>query len=186
MKNLKRITYVLILPLVVVSGLVFANRENKDENKPSSKPLSNAEKKARQIEDRKKWEATPDGLNYIKWEASPEGKKVSASHDKIRNYIKDFSNMEAVVTSVTFQRPNAKPSAPKWLIVRINGEEYMMQFDAKEFQQLSSLRVNDKIIVKSHSAGYSPNHPYLIVSGDYIEQNNKLLFKRDFNKNNGC
>ena len=94
--------------------------------------------------------------------------------------------MEAVVTSVTFQRANAKSSGPKWLIVRIDGEAYMMQFNLKEFQQLNGLKVNDKIMVKSHSAGYSPNHPYLIVSGDYIEQNNKVLFKRDFSKNNGC
>lgn len=182
MKNLKRTTYLLILPLVVVSGIVFANRETKNEEKP----LSNAEKKALQVKDRKKWEATPDGLNYLKWEASPEGKKVSSSHDKIRHYIKDFSNMEAVVTSVNFQRPNAGSSGPKWLIVKIDDEEYMMQFTKKEFKQLSSLKVNDKIIVKTHSAGYSPNHPYLIVSGDYIEQSNKLLFKRDFTKNNGC
>ncbi|WP_421943130.1 hypothetical protein [Pedobacter sp.] len=186
MKNLKKITYLLILPLVVVSGLVFANRETKDENKPSTKSLSPAEMKARAVEDRKKWEATPDGLNYIKWEASPAGKKVSASHDKIRKYIKDFSNMEAVVTSVTFKRPNANSSSPKWLIVKIDGEEYMMQFNAKDFQKLSGLKVNDKIIVKSHSAGYSPNHPYLIVSGDIIEQKNKVLLKREFNKNDGC
>jgi hypothetical protein len=61
-----------------------------------------------------------------------------------------------------------------------------MQYSPKDFQQFSSLKVNDKIIVRSGSAGYSPNHPYLIVSGDYIEQNNKVLFKRDFSKNNGC
>lgn len=181
MKHMKKTIYVLILPLVVASGLVFANREIK----PSPKPLSTAERKARMVEDKKKWEASPDGIRYKKWELSPEGKKVHASHDKIKDYIKDFSNMEAVVTSVTFQRANAK-SGPKWLIVRINGEEYMMQFTLKEFQQLNGLKVNDKIMVKSHSAGYSPNHPYLIVSGDYIEQNNKVLFKRDFSKNNGC
>ncbi|HMF71394.1 MAG TPA: hypothetical protein VK616_07950, partial [Flavitalea sp.] len=91
----------------------------------------------------------------------------------------------AVVTSVTFRR-NGKSSGIKWLIVRINGEEYMMQFSPKDFQQLNSLKVNDKIIVRSRSAGYSPNHPYLIISGDYIERNNKILFKRDFSKNKGC
>ena len=30
-KNMKKVIYALILPLVVVSGLVFANREIKDE-----------------------------------------------------------------------------------------------------------------------------------------------------------
>lgn len=179
---MKKNIYVLILPLVVVSGLVFANREIKNE----TKPLSTAERKARLVDDRKKWEASPDGIKFKEWELSPEGKKVHASHDKIRKHLKDFSNMEAVVTSVTFQRANAKSAGPKWLIVKINGEEYMMQFSLKDFQQLNNLKVNDKIMVKSHSAGYSPNHPYLIVSGDYIEQNNKILFKRDFSKNNRC
>ena len=183
MKNKKPI-YLLILPLVVVSGLVFASHESKNETKPSPKPLSIADSMAR-LDERKKWEATPDGLWYKEWEASPAGKKVYASHDKIRKDIKAFTNMEAVVTSVTFQR-NGKSSGIKWLIVRINGEEYMMQFIPKEFQQLKSLKVNDKIIVRSRSAGYSPNHPYLIITGDYIERNNKILFKRDFSKNKGC
>jgi hypothetical protein len=184
MKNMKKTTYMLILPLIVVSGLVFANHEIKNETKPSPKPLSIADRKAG-LDERKKWEASPDGIKYKEWEISPAGKKVHASHDKIRKSIDAFSNMEAVVTSVTFQRANVK-SGPKWLIVRINGEEYMMQFIPKEFQQLSSLKVNDKIIVRSRSAGYSPNHPYLIISGDYIEHNNKILFKREFNKNDRC
>ncbi len=175
--------YVLILPLVVVSGLVFANREIKNETKPASKPLATTNKKA---DEKKKWEDTPDGIKYKAWEASAEGKKVHASYAKIKKQIKAFSNMEAVVTSVTFQRENAKPNGPKWLIVKIDGEEYMMQFIPKEFEQLSSLKVNDKITIRSHSAGYSPNHPYLIVSGDYIAHNDKVLFKRDFNKKGRC
>lgn len=180
---MKKIIYALILLLVVASGLVFANRETE---KPARKPLSSAEMKARMVEDRKKWESSPDGIRYKKWETSPEGKKVRASNDKIRKYLKAFSNMEAVVTAVTFQRPNTNSSAPKWLIVKIDGEDYMMQFSPKDFQQLSSLKVNDKIIVRSKSAGYSPNHPYLIVSGDYIEHNGKVLFKHDFSKDKHC
>ncbi|MDI6031681.1 hypothetical protein QLS91_01200 [Flavobacterium sp. LB2P84] len=186
MKHMKKTIYVLILPLVVVIGLVFANREIKNETKPSPKPLSIADRKAHLVDDRKKWEASSDGIMYKEWEVSPEGKKVHASHDKIRKYIKAFTNMEAVVTSVTFQRANAKSSGPKWLIVKINGEEYMMQFIPKDFEQLKSLKVNDKIIVRSRSAGYSSNHPYLIISGDYIARNNKILFKRDFSKNKSC
>ena len=71
---MKKVIYALILPLVVVSGLVFANREIKNETskKSTPKPLSAAEREA----ELKKWEATPDGIKYKKWEASPEGKKV--------------------------------------------------------------------------------------------------------------
>jgi len=182
MKHTK-IIYVLVLPLVVVSGLLFANREIKNETKPIQKPSAIAHRKYGPDE-RKKWEASPDGVKYKEWEISPEGKKVHASYDKIRTYIDSFTNMEAVVNSVTFQRGN--PGGPKWLIVSIDGETYMMQFSPKDFQKFNGLKVNDKIIVRSRSAGYSSNHPYLIVSGDYIEQNGKMLFKRDFGKNNGC
>ena len=181
---MKKTIYVLILLLVVVSGLVFANREVKKETKPSQKTLAVANKKAN-VDERKKWEASPDGIKYKEWQTSAEGKKVYASYINIKRYIKAFSDMEAVVTSVTFQRENANASGPKWLIVKIEGEDYMMQFTTKEFQQLSSLKVNDKIIVRSRNASFSNNHPYLIVSGDYIAHDKKILFKREF-KNDGC
>jgi hypothetical protein len=203
---MKKIIYVLILPLVVVSGLVFtfgrcglkpsgsfapfdngsgATREIKNETKSAPKALTTGDKKAR-LEERKKWEASPDGINFKKWEASAEGKKVHASYAKVKKYIKAFTDMEAVVTSVTFQTANQNSSWSKWIIVRINGEECMMQFSQKDFQQLSGLKVNDKIILRSRSAAYSPNHPYLILSGDYIARDNEVLFKRDFGKNDRC
>ncbi len=182
---MKKIIYVLILPLAVVSVLVFVNREIKNETKSSQKSMSIAEKKAHTLNGRKKWEASPDGIKYKEWEASTEGKKIHASYDKIKKNIKAFSNMEAVVTSVTFQR-SGKSSGIKWLIVTINNEEYMMQFLPKDFEPLKSIKVNDKIIVRSRSAGVSHNHPFLIISGDYIAQNNKILFKRDFSKDKGC
>lgn len=183
MKQLKKAIYLSILPLLVVGGLVFANRETKAKDKLSPKPLPVAEKKCA-MDPRKAWEATPDGIRYKAWEDSPEGKKIYASVDRIKKQINTYSNMEAVVTSVTFKR-DGKSADIKWLIVRINGGDYMMQFTPKDFQQLSSLKVNDKIMLRSRYAGFSPNHPYLIVSGDSIAHNNKLLFKREF-KNKGC
>ena len=186
---MKKTIYVLILSLVVISGLVFsfstfanglgANREIKNETKISSKPLSNLEK-------RKKWEASPDGIMFNDWKNSPEGKKVQASYDKIKNDINAFAKMEAVVTSVTFQLPTTNPSSPKWLVGKINGEDYMMQFSPNDFEKFKNLNVNDKIIIKCRSAGFSNNHPYLIISSDYIEHNKKVLFERDLSKNDGC
>ncbi len=181
---MKKAICVLILPLLVLSGLVFANRDVKNDTKPSPKPSSVADRDAG-LKERKLWEVSPDGIKFKLWEASPEGKKVAASHDKIRKYLKASTNMEAVVSSTTFRR-SGKSSGIKWLIVRIKGEEYMMQFIPRDFQQLNSLKVNDRIIVRSRSAGRSPNHPYLVLSGDYIERNGKVLFKRDLSKNRGC
>lgn len=181
---MKKIIYALIVPLAVVSGLVFTNREIKKEvyEKSTSKPLSAAERKAALI----KWEATTDGIKYKKWEASPEGKKVFVGEAKIRKDISAFTNIEAVVTSLSLP-PGSRLGFG--IMVRMNDDDYILSFGPEksdknflnfnnEFQQLHSLKVNDKIIIRSHTVSHAPKYSYPIVSGDYIERDNKVIYKR--------
>jgi len=172
---MKKVIYALILPLVVVSGLVFANREIKNETskKSTPKPLSAAEKNA----ELKKWEATPAGIMYKKWEASPAGKKVYAAEEKIWKQIKDYTNMEGVVTSLSLP-PGSRLGFG--VMVRINGDDYIVKFEPEKSQleQLHSLKVNDKIIIKSHGVSHAPKYSYPIVSADYVERDSKVIFKR--------
>src|SRR5450432_464012 len=190
-KNMKKVIYALILPLVVVSGLVFANREIKNETskKSTPKPLSASERKA----ELKKWEATPDGILYKKWEASPAGKKVYAAEVKIWKQIVDYTNMEGVVTSLSLP-PGSKLGFG--VMVRINGDDYILSFGPEksdknflnfnnEFQLLHSLKVNDKIIIKSHNVSHAPKYSYPIVLGDYVELDSKIIYKRAPRKG-GC
>lgn len=185
MNYLRKTTTCTLPALTAVAGLLFAHCTTKNESKPTPKPITAANKKAN-VDARKKWETTPEGKKYVAWRASADGKKIQASYDKIEKYLKTSAEMEAQVTSVNFVRENTNSTGPKWIIIKINGAEYMMQFTSREFQQLSSLKVNDKIIIKSHYAGFSHNHPYLIVSCDFLSKDNKVLFKRDLSKNNGC
>ncbi len=180
---MKKIIYTLIILLVVVSGLVLANREFKNETskKSTQKPLSAAEMKA----ELKKWEATPAGIMYKKWEASPEGKKVLAGAAKISNQISASTNMEAVVTSLSLP-PGSRLGFG--VMVRINDVDYILSFgleESNEFQQLHSLKVNDKIIIRSHSVSYAPKYSYPIVAGDYVERDSKIIYKRAPRKG-GC
>ena len=188
---MKKNFYVLILSLVVVSGVVFANRENKNETPKKSipKPLSVAERKAAL----KKWEATPDGIMYEKWKVSPAGKKVHSSTLKISRSIMDYTNMEAVVTSLSLP-PGSRLGFG--LMVRINGNDYILAFGPEtsgnnifnlnnEFEQLHRLKVNDKIIIKSHHISQAPKYSYPIISGDYVELDSKTLYKRAPSKG-GC
>src|SRR6201991_3432124 len=163
-KNMKKVIYALILPLVVVSGLVFANREIKNEpsKKTTPKPLSADETQA----ELNKWEATPEGIKYKKWEASPAGKKVYAAEAKIRNHLSAFTNMEAVVTSLSLP-PGSRLGFG--VMARINGDDYILSFapeNSNEFQQLQSLKVNDKIIIKSHTVSHAPKYSYPIIAGE--------------------
>lgn len=180
---MKKVIYTLILPLAVVSGLVFANRNIKNETPKEStpRPPSVAERKAAL----KKWEATPDGIKFITWKASPEGQKVLAGAAKIRNLIRDSTNMEAVVTSLSLP-PGSRLGFG--VMVRINGDEYILNFGpgkSDEFQQLHSLNVNDKIIVRSHGVSYAPKYSYPIVSGAYVERDGQVIYKRAPSKG-GC
>ena len=190
-KNMKKIFYALILPLVVLSGLSFANREVKNQASKNStpKPLSAAERKAAM----EKWEATPDGIKYKKWEGSPEGKKVYAGAAKIRKHINDYTNMEGVVTSLSLPPGSLLGFG---VMVKINDDDYILSFGPEksdknflnfnnEFKQLHSLKVNDKIIIKSHSVSYAPKYSYPIVSGDYAERDSKIIYKRAPRKG-GC
>jgi len=176
---MRQVIYVLILPLVLLSGLLFANREIKNQTSKNStpKPLSAAESKAIL----KKWEATPDGIKCKKWEASPAGKKVYAGAAKIMNHIRDYTNMEAVVTSLSLP-PGSRLGFG--VMVNINGDDYILRFD-NELQQLNSLKVNDKIIIKSHSVSYAPKYAYPIVSGEYAERDSKIIYKHAPRKG-GC
>ena len=181
-KNMKKVIYALFLPLVVASGLVFANREIKNETskKETPKPLSAAEMKT----ERERWEATPDGIKFKKWEASPAGKKVYAAEAKIKNHISAFANMEGVVTSLSLP-PGSRLGFG--VMVRINGDDFILSFgpEKSQLEQLQSLKVNDKIMIRSHSVSHAPKYSYPIVSGDYVERDNKIIYKRAPRKG-GC
>ena len=180
---MKKVIYALILLLVVVSGLVFANREIKNETpeKSTPKPLSAAEKDA----EMKKWEATPEGIKFKKWEASPAGKKVYAAEAKISKHISAFTNMEAVVTALSLP-PGSRLGFG--VMVRINEDDYILNFgslNADELQELHSLKVNDKLIIRSHFVSYAPKYAYPIVMGDYVERDSKIIYKR-LPRKDGC
>lgn len=172
---MKKVIFALMLPLIVISGLVFANRETKNEStkKQFQKPLSAAEKTAAM----KKWEATPDGIKFKQWEVSSRGKKVYTAEEKIWKHLTDNSNMEAVVTSLSLPPGSRLGSG---VMVRINGDDYIVTFDATESQlsQLQSLKINDRILIKSRYVSHAPKYAYPIISCGSLEKDSKVIFKR--------
>ncbi len=181
---MKKILYMLALLLFVFVGLGFKIAENKNEStkKLAPKPLSVSEKKAIM----KKWEATPEGKSFRKWEASPVGKKVQSSANKISKPIKNFSNMEATVTSLSLP---AGANLGYGVMVKIGADDYILAFGPEfsnrnntslknEYDKLHSLQVNDKIIIRSRNVSKAPKYAYPIVAGDYIERDGKVIYKK--------
>jgi hypothetical protein len=181
-KNMKKGMYALILLLVVVSGLVFANRGYKNETpeKSTPKPLCDTQKN----DAMKAWEATPEGIKFKEWEASPAGKKVYAAEANIMKHLTDSSNMEAVVTALSLP-PGSRLGFG--VMMRINDEDYIVTFDAdkSQLEQLHSLKVNDKLILRSRNVSHAPKYAYPIVSGDYVERDGKIMYKR-IPRKDGC
>ncbi|MET0637778.1 MAG: hypothetical protein ABWZ25_17240 [Chitinophagaceae bacterium] len=179
---MKKVIYALFLPLIVVSGLVFANREIKNDTpkKAIPKPISAAEREAAL----KQWYTTPGGIAYKKWEAAPEGKKVLANAVKIRKHISASTNMEAVITSLSLP-PGSRLGFG--VMARIDGVDYIVTFDTEKSQleQLQSLKVNDKIVIKSHVVSHAPKYSYPIISCEYLERDGKVIFKR-IPRKGGC
>lgn len=169
---MKKVGYLLLAPVLLIAVLAFTNT--------SPKPKGVTEKNAAL----KKWEASPEGIRFKKWEASPAGMKVYASVAKIRKSIKAFSNMEGVVTSLSLPQGARLGYG---MMVKMNGEDYILAFGIEsnnEFKQLKGLKVNDKIIIKSRGVSHAPKYAFPIVAGDYIERDQKIVYKRPPNK--GC
>lgn len=159
---MRKSNHLLLFSMLMLSNLAFANNESKLDNKAALK----------------KWEATPEGMFFKKWESSAAGKKVYASEARIRKSIKEFRNMEAIVTSLKLP---AGSRLGYGVMVRIKDEDFILSFGPalkNEFDQIRGLKVNDKIVIKSHSVSHAPKYAYPIVAGDYVEREGKLLYKR--------
>ena len=173
----------LILPIALACGLLFINCDSKNESvvKSVQKPLTAAESKAAL----KKWEASPDGIQFKNWEASPTGKKVHAGAVKINKFIRSNTNMEGVVTSLSLPEGSRLGFG---IMVNIDGDDYILsmgQVSKSELVRLKTLKVKDKIIIKSKSVAKAPKYNFAIVSGDYLERDRKIIYKRIPNKG-GC
>ena len=93
--------------------------------------------------------------------------------------------MEAVVTSLSLP-PGSRLGFG--VMVRIDAEDYILSFGpetAEALQPLRQLKVNDRIRIKSHFVSYAPKYAYPIITGDYVERNNTIIYKRAPRKN-GC
>lgn len=198
---MNKIISIPILTLVIVGGLVFSftqfnndkitNNEIKTETpkKPKQKPLSAEERKA----ELKKWEASPDGMAFKKWETSPVGQKVIAASAKISQPVKNFTPMEAVVTSLSLP-PGSRLGFG--MMIAIEGEEYILSFGIeqpgnnslnlkREFDLLRMLKVNDKIQIKSHNISKAPKYDFPIIAGDFVEKEGEVIYERTLRKG-GC
>jgi hypothetical protein len=169
---MKKVIYAVVL-LLIVSSLVFAYQKMNhiSSEKTVPRPLTA--------------EATPAGVQFKKWEASPEGKKVLDGIAKISKQTSNFTDMEAVITSLSLP-PGSRLGFG--VMARIKDADYILSFGvlkADEFQQLQSLKVNDKIIIRSRGISYAPKYAYPIVSGDYVERDSKVIYKRVSGKG-GC
>ncbi|MBL7853720.1 MAG: hypothetical protein JNL17_04955 [Cyclobacteriaceae bacterium] len=179
---MKRVLFVLTLSLAIVTGLVFARREIKNETRQNSTATRSASETKAIL---KKWETTAEGVEFRAWQASPVGQHVLAGAARIQQYIRDSTDMEAVVTSL---RLPPRSQLGFGMMVRINRDEYILCFRAEnptELQGLYGVNAGDRIIIRSHFVSYAPKYSYPIVTGNYVTRDGKILYKRK-PREDGC
>jgi hypothetical protein len=175
-KRMRKYRNSLMLPLALASGLLFTSYESISETtaKFNPKTLTAADSKAAL----KKWEASPDGIQFKNWESSPAGKKVHAGAAKIRKFVRSNANMQGIVTSLSLPEGSRLGYG---LMVKIDREDYILslgQLSKAELAQFKSLKVNDKIVIRSRFVSKAPKYAYPIVNGDYLEKDSKVVYKR--------
>lgn len=151
-----------MLMLLVFNVAAFANGEVKKEKNPALKF----------------WETTPDGIRFKNWEVSAAGIKVNASAAKIRKSIRAYTSMEGVVSALSLPTGSRLGFG---FMVRINNTDYILAFgpeNNKEFKQLHDLKVNDKIMLKSHFVSRAPKYAYAIINCDYVAVRGKIIYKK--------
>lgn len=182
------IAVVLLLTVAIGFGLSFAPfaqnpaAKIKDEDAKKSNPKTSSASESKAA--REKWEATPDGMAYRKWVASPAGQKVFASTAKISKSVKDYTDMTAVVTSLSLPKGSRLGFG---MMVRINADDYILTFDPVKSQlaPLKRIKVNDKIVIRSRYISHAPKYSYPIIIGDYVLRDGKIIYKRVVRKG-GC
>lgn len=153
--------------------------------KPGKTPSQRAHYASERKAVREKWEAGPDGIRFKEWEVSPIGKKVRAAAAKILIPVRDSILIEAIVTSLTLPPGSRLGFA---VMVRVQEDDYILSFGhdaSNEFQHLRKLKLKDKIRIKSQFVSYAPKYAYPIISGDYVELDRKIVYKRGPRKD-GC
>ncbi|RYY45485.1 MAG: hypothetical protein EOO06_16410 [Chitinophagaceae bacterium] len=187
---MKKILYVSVLPLLLISAVLVGNRsfQKADKLKASVKGTAAASNP-----ERTQWEATPAGIAYKKWERSPGGRAVFRKEEKVSAQIKGFKDIEAVVTNLSLPEGSRLGLG---MMVKILDEDFILSFGLEnggsdsldpihKFDQLRGLKVNDKIIIRSRSVSHAPKYSFPIIAGDHIERAGKVIYERPPNKG-GC
>ena len=78
-----------------------------------------------------------------------------------------------------------KTDPPKENIKSETKDVVTANYSESQLEQLHSLKVDDKIIIRSRNVSHAPKYAYPIVSGDYVERDSKIIYKR-IPRKGGC
>ncbi len=147
--KVKRVVYIFVIPVIVISCLAFAKFKNDHANTPVPKA----------DEQFKAWRKTDDYKKKWKLQSGISGKIVTV---KVKNIIKD-----------------AKTGKQTGFMITHHGNNYILNTGYGQAKELDSLiRPGEEIKLKAFSAGFSAESAEIHVSAGEIFKNNKMVFQR--------
>ncbi len=176
--RMKRIIYLLIVPVVLISCLAFARLKNEDSAKTKKQAKaelldSTATVKYRQKTKRTAAQIKADDESMAKMQAymaSPEGKKKMALSGSVQGKVitvtvlGDYSNKEGRFTGKTVKE---KSSGNEFLLLSWYGQEKQLN---------SQLNKGDEVNIKVFGGGVSQDRPVTITPA-YVIKNGKEIFR---------
>ncbi|MGY3212787.1 M56 family metallopeptidase [Mucilaginibacter sp. HD30] len=176
--RMKKVIYLLVLPVVLISCLAFAKLKNEGSIKIKRSPASVVADTTVKVKYRQKSKLTPaqrkaQDEGFKKMQAyfeSPEGKRKMALSESIRS---------KVITVDILGDYNSKEGMFRGKMVRekSSGNEFLLlSWYGQEKQLNSQLNKGDEVNMKIFGAGVSPDRPVTITPA-YVIKGGKEIFR---------
>jgi hypothetical protein len=173
--NMKKVIYVLVLPMVVISCLAFAGFEHA-KVKGQLNLKQNVAKPLRPDSInpyRQKVKRTPEQLKghaaFVAWTKSADYRDKVRAAEKLKNEIGTFK----VVGSVTSNNQFIKQGT----VIQQNGKNYILLDNFGRDKELPALlQPGDVIEIQPSSVLYSKNAP-LVIQAKYIKKNDVIIYQ---------
>ncbi|WP_345955913.1 M56 family metallopeptidase [Mucilaginibacter sp. PAMB04168] len=173
--NMKKVIYVLVLPMVVISCLAFARFEHVQVNHKLNLKLSDGKRLRPDSVNpyRQKVKRTPGQIKghaaFIAWTKSADYQAKVRAAEKLKNEIGTFK----VVGSITSDNVFIKQGT----LIQRDGKNYILGDNFGRDKDVHALlKPGDVIDIKPSSVLYGKNGP-LVIQASFIKRDNVIIYE---------
>jgi hypothetical protein len=177
-KNMKKITYVLILPLVIISCLAFANLKTVKKVAELSKSIPVLIYNSDTVVTKQKIKRTPaQQAAFDKTRAKQEAYTKTEDYRQKKQMIDDISGKRVTVKIKDVVFTNEDKTKIEGFTVVYNGNDYLLRTKYGQEKQLNKLlKAGDEISFETFGAVWGKDTP-VMIGVKYVYKDNQKIFQ---------